>query len=161
MCKPNLIAGREAILEFLAENLPNTYIDITVMDLPRSRGRLVAHDQRLVPVLVEQIEHIELVAAVIGQWVRPWEDATKHPHLMAVERTAVIGQRRRTSIYLQPTMHQCMRYQAVYRPCLPTLTTMTIIPDLDLFGTEVNTKKILGMAEIILQWLTGMDLRDN
>ena len=131
------------------------------MDLPRSRGRLVAHDQRLVPVLVEQIEHIELVAAVIGQWVRPWEDATKHPHLMAVERTAVIGQRRRTSIYLQPTMHQCTRYQAVYRPCLPTLTTMTIILDLNLFGTEANTKKIFGTAEIILQWLTGMDLRDN
>ena len=45
--------------------------------------------------------------------------------------------------------------------CAISRNPIIIIPDLDLFGTEANTEKIFGMAEIILQWLTGMDLRDN
>jgi len=73
------------------------------VDLPRSRHWLAAHDQRLVPVLLVQVEHIQLIAAGIGQRIGPRVDATKDPHLMAIERTTVIRQRRWTSVCLQPT----------------------------------------------------------
>jgi len=75
---------------------------VVVRNLPRSWRRFITHHQRLVPVLLEQVEHIELIAAVIRQRVRPRIHATKHPHFMSIQGATVIRQRRWTSICLQP-----------------------------------------------------------
>ena len=71
---------------------------LRLVDLPRSRWRFGATDGRLVPVLFEQVKHIEIVAAVVWQWVRSRVHASKHPHLIGVQCTAVVGQRWRTAV---------------------------------------------------------------
>ena len=76
---------------------------IPTVNLPGSWRRFRAHHQRLVPVLFKDVEDVHLVAALVRQRVGSRVDATKHPHLMSVQRTGVIRQRRRTPVHLPQT----------------------------------------------------------